>query len=83
MEAFVGAIKIDLCKPYDYASHELLVAYGLQYYGIDKRSRRLLLDYFTYQKQRTKVSLSFSPFCNIDTGLPLGSVLGPPLLIFP
>ena len=29
MAAFVGAIKIDLCKPYDYASHELLVAYEL------------------------------------------------------
>lgn len=29
MAAFEGAIKIDLCKPYDYASHELLVAYEL------------------------------------------------------
>ena len=71
---FVGTIVIDLPKAYDCIPHELLRA-KLQCYGIDKGSLRLLLDYSTNRKQRTKIGLSFSSWCNINTGVPQGSVL--------
>ena len=55
--------------------HNLLIA-KLECYGEDKASLRLLLDYLTRRKQRTKIGLSFSSWCHINTGAPQGSILG-------
>ena len=47
------------------------------FYGVEKASLRLLLDYLTRRKQRTKIGLSFSSWCGINTGVPKGLILGP------
>ena len=67
---------MDLSKAYDCKPHELLIA-KLKYYGIDNGSLRLVLDYFTNWKQKAKIGSSFSPWCDINTGVPQGSILGP------
>ena len=67
---------MDLSKVYDCIPHNLLIA-KLECYGVDKASLRLLLDYLTRRKQRTKIGSSFSSWCDINTVVPQGSILGP------
>ena len=67
---------MDLSKAYDCIPHELLI-FKLKCYGIKNESLQLLLDYFTNLKQKTKISLSFSQWYDINTGVPQGSILGP------
>ena len=50
---------MDLSKAYDRISHELLVP-KLEYYGLDELSLKLILDYLSNRKQRTKIGCSFS-----------------------
>ena len=66
---------MDLSKAYDCIPHELLIA-KLKCYGLDNGSLQLLLDYLTNRKQRT-IGSSFISWCDINTGLPQGSILGP------
>ena len=73
---FIGTILMDLSKAYDCIPHNLLIA-KLECYGVDKASLRLLLDYLTCRKQRTKIGSSFSSLCHINTGVPQESILGP------
>ena len=40
-------------------------------------SLRLLLDYLTCRKQQTKTGSSFSSWCDINTAVPQGPILGP------
>ena len=75
-EGFVGTILMDLSKAYDCIPHELLIA-KLKCYGIGNGSLRLLLDYLTNRKQKTEIGSSFSSWCDINTGVPRGSILGP------
>ena len=76
---FVGTILMDLSKAYDCIPHELLIA-KLKCYRLDNGSLRLLLDYLTNRKQRTKIGPSFSSWCDINTSVPQGSIVGPILL---
>ena len=71
---FIGTILMDLSKAYDCIPHNLLIA-KLECYGVDKASLRLLLDYLTRRKQRTKIGSSFSSWCHINTGVTQGSIL--------
>ena len=64
---------MDLPKAYDWIPHNSLIA-KLECSGVDKASLRLLLDYLTGRKQWTK---TFSSWCDINTGVPQGSILGP------
>ena len=66
---------MDLSKAYDCIPHELLIV-KLHYYGVNNTSLKLLLDYLTNRKQRTKIGSSFSLWHDIDTGAPKGSILG-------
>ena len=67
---------MDLSKPYDCISHELLVA-KLEFYGLDELSLKLILDYLSNRKQRTKIGSSFSDWFDISVGVPQGSIFGP------
>ena len=73
---FVGTVLMDLSKAYHDIPHELLIA-KLNSYGIENGSLRLLLDFLTNRKQRTKTGSSFSSCCDINTGVPQGSIIGP------
>ena len=73
---FAGTKLTDLSKAYDCIPHELLIA-KLHCYGVNNTSLKLLLDYLTNRKQRTKIGSSFSSWHYTDTGVPQGSILGP------
>ena len=67
---------MDLSKANDCIPYELLVA-KLHCYGVNNTSLKLLLDYLTNRKQRTKIGSFFSSWHYTDTGVPQGSILGP------
>ena len=50
---------MDLSKAYDCISHELVIA-KLECYGLDEISLKLILNYLSHRKQRTKTGASFS-----------------------
>ena len=60
---------------YDCISHELLVA-KLECYGLDELSLKLILEYLSNRKQRTKIGSSFSNWFDISVGVPQCSILG-------
>ena len=76
---FFGAILTELSKAFDCLPHDLLTA-KLSAYGFDNNSTRFLFDYLTNRKQRTKIGQVYSPWDEITSGVPQGSILGP--LIF-
>ena len=75
-EKLAGAVLTDLSKAFDCLNHELLIA-KLEAYGLDPPSLTFIYSYLSQRKQRTKVNNSFSEWCNISSGVPQGSILGP------
>ena len=73
---FVGTILMDLSKAYDCISHELLIA-KLEGYGLDEISLKLILNYLTHRKQRTKIGSSTSSCFDIYIGVRQGSIPRP------
>ena len=67
---------MDLSKAYNCIPHNLLIV-KLKCYGVDKTRLRLLIDYHTRRKQRTKICSSFSSWCDINTDVPQESIVGP------
>ena len=71
-----GTLLTDLSKAFDCLSHDLLIA-KLHAYSLDLASLKILKDYLTNRKQRTKVDSSCSFWGKILSGVPQGSILGP------
>ena len=61
---------------FDCLDHELLIA-KLHAYGFSLPALRLINDYLSNRKQRTRIGNSFSDWCEIILGVPQGSILGP------
>ena len=70
-----GAILTDLSKAFDCHSHKLLLA-KLNVYRFSIVALRLNHSYVTNRSQRTKLSLSYSPWEEILFDAPQGSILG-------
>ena len=71
-----GALLTDLSKAFDCLDHELLIA-KLNAYGFNLPALRLINDYLSNRKQRTKIEDNYSSWSEILFGVPQGSILGP------
>ena len=71
-----GVLLTDRSKAFDCLSHDSLIA-KLHAYGPDLASLKILQDYLTNRKQRTKVDSFYSSWEKILSGVPQGSILRP------
>ena len=71
-----GALLTDLSKAFDCLDHELLIA-KLNAYGFHLSALKLIHDYLSNRKQRTKINSTYSTWHEILFGVPQGSILGP------
>ena len=71
-----GALLSDLSKAFDCLSHELLIA-KLNAYGFSLSALKLIQNYLSCRKQRTKINNFYSSWEEILFGVPQGSILGP------
>ena len=71
-----GALLTGLSKASDCLSHDLLMA-KLNAYGFNIAALRLVRNYLSNRKQRTKINSDFSSWEEILFGVPQGSILGP------
>ena len=67
---------MDLSKAFDCFSYYLLIA-KLNEYRFRINSLRLVQDYLTNRKQRTRINSAYNSWEQIIFGVPKGSILGP------
>ena len=70
-----GALLRDLSKAFDCLDHELLTA-KLNAYGFSLPALRLINDYLSNRKQRTKIENAYNTWLDIIFGVPQGSIPG-------
>ena len=70
-----GALLTNLSKTFDCLDHELLIV-KLNAYGFSLPALKLVHDYLSNGKQRTKVNRTYSSWLEIVFGVPQGSILG-------
>ena len=76
MEEAFGALLTYLSKAFHCLYQELLIA-KLNAYRFTLLALRLILDYLSNRKQRTKIDDNYSSWSEILFGVPQGSILGP------
>ena len=77
MEAkFFGALLTDLSIAFACLDHELLIA-KLNAYGSRLPVSRLINDYLSNRRQRTRIGNLFSDWSEVILGVPQGPILGP------
>ena len=67
---------MNLSKAFDCLDHELLIA-KLNVHGFSLPALKLVHDYLSHRKQRTKVKRIYSSCLEIVFGVPQGSILCP------
>ena len=68
-----GALLIDLSKAFYSLDHKLLIA-KLNAYGFNLPALKLVHDYLSNRKQRTKVNITYSFWLEIVFGVPQGFI---------
>ena len=76
---YFGALLTNLSKTFDSISYDLALA-KLHVYGFSLRALRLIHNYLTNRKQRTRVTGDYSLWEEILIGVPQGSLPGSLLL---
>ena len=71
-----AALLTDLSKAFDCIVHDFLIG-KREAYGFSYKILKVMHNYLTDRKQRTKVNNSFSDFIDLLLGVPQGSILGP------
>ena len=71
-----GALLTDLSKAFDCLSQDLLIE-KLNAYGFSMAALRLIQNYLSNRKHRTKINAEYSSWEEILFGVPQGSILGP------
>ena len=71
-----GTLLTDLSKAFDCLPHDLIIA-KLNAYGFSLSASKLIHNYLSHRKQRTKINSSYSSWEEILFGVPQGSILGP------
>ena len=71
-----GALLADLSKAFDCLDHELLIV-KLNAYGFSLTALKLVYNYLSNRKQRSKINSAYSSLLEILFGVPQGSILGP------
>ena len=70
------ALLTDLSKAFDCTVHDFLIT-KLEAYGFSYEALKIIYNYLTDRKHRTKANDSFSDFIDLLLGVPQGSILGP------
>ena len=71
-----GTLLSDLSKAFDCLPHDLIIA-KLNAYGFSLSASKLIHNYLSHRKQRTKINSSQISWEEILFGVPQGSILGP------
>ena len=71
-----GAVLTDLSKAFDCLLHDLIIA-KLNACHFSLSASKLIHNYLSHRKQRTKVNASYSSWEEILFGIPQGSILSP------
>ena len=76
-KGIAGAIFTDLSKAFDCLTYDLLIA-KLNSCGFSYFALKLILNYLTNRKQRTRIDATTSKWEKVQIGVPQGSITPPP-----
>ena len=75
-KGIAGALLTDLSKAFDCLAYDLLIA-KLNIYGFYYSALKLIFNYLSNRKQRTRIDATISNWVIVKIGVPQGSIMGP------